>query len=85
MPSGQPLSPGFHISNFLLKNLCIKIYHIKKTRQPLEWLQLVRNSPRTNFGSLLYTFPFMPHDDQKKYFDLFDRVEGELRKEIHVP
>ena len=27
----------------------------------------------------------MPHDDQKKCFDLFDRVEGELRKEIHVP
>ena len=27
----------------------------------------------------------MPHYDQKKCFDLFDRVEGELRKEIHVP
>ena len=27
----------------------------------------------------------MPHDDQKKCFDLFDRVEGELRTEIHVP
>ena len=27
----------------------------------------------------------MPHDDQKKCFDLFDRVEGELRKGIHVP
>ena len=69
MPSGQPLSPGFHISNFLLNNLCIKIYHTKKTqkKQPLEWLQLVRNSP-DNFGSLLYTFPFMPHDDQKKIF-----------------
>ena len=39
----------------------------------------------TNFGSLFYTFPFMPHDDQKKCFDLFDRVEGELRKKIHVP
>ena len=24
----------------------------------------------------------MPHYDQKKCFDLFDRVEGELRKEI---
>ena len=28
----------------------------------------------------------MPHYDQKKKcFDLFDRVEDELRKEIHVP
>ena len=27
----------------------------------------------------------MPHYDQKKCFDFFDRVEGELRKEIHVP
>ena len=28
----------------------------------------------------------MPYDDQKKKcFYLFDRVEGELRKEIHVP
>ena len=27
----------------------------------------------------------MPHYDLKKCFDLFDRVEGELRKEIHVP
>ena len=27
----------------------------------------------------------MPHYDPKKCFDLFDRVEGELRKEIHVP
>ena len=27
----------------------------------------------------------MPHYDQKKCFDLFDRVDGELRKEIHVP
>ena len=27
----------------------------------------------------------MPYDDQKKVFDLFDRVEGELRKEIHFP
>ena len=27
----------------------------------------------------------MPHYDQKKCFDLFDRVEGELKKEIHVP
>ena len=27
----------------------------------------------------------MPHYDQKKCFDLFDRVEGEFRKEIHVP
>ena len=27
----------------------------------------------------------MPHYDQKKCFDLFDRVEGELRKEIHIP
>ena len=27
----------------------------------------------------------MPHYDQKKCFYLFERVEGELRKEIHVP
>ena len=27
----------------------------------------------------------MPHYDKKKCLDLFDRVEGELRKEIHVP
>ena len=74
MPSCQPLSQGFHISNFLLKNLYIKIYHIKK--QPLEWLHLVRNSPDKFWQ--FYTFPFMPHDDQKKCFDLFDRVEGEL-------
>ena len=26
----------------------------------------------------------MLHYGQKKCFDLFDRVEGELRKEIHV-
>ena len=38
----------------------------------------------TNFCSLFYAFPFMPYDDQKKCFDHFDRVEGELRKEIHV-
>ena len=28
MPLGQPLSPGFQISNFVAK-LCINIYHIK--------------------------------------------------------
>ena len=27
----------------------------------------------------------MPHDDKKIFFDLFERVEGELRKGIHVP
>ena len=83
MPSGQPLSPGFHISNFLLKKSIYQNLSYKQTKQPLSWLQLVRNSP-DYFGSLFYTFPFMPHDDQKKCFDLFDRVWGKLRKEIHV-
>ena len=27
----------------------------------------------------------MPHYDPKNCFDLFDRVEDELRKDIHVP
>ena len=44
MPSGQPLSPGFHISN--LKKSIYQNLSYKKTKQPLEWLQLVRNSPK---------------------------------------
>ena len=56
----------------------------KKTKQPLEWLQLVRNST-DKFWQFVLHFSFMPHDDQKKCFDLFDRVEDELRREIHVP
>ena len=42
MPLGQPLSPGFKISNFFEK-LYINIYNIKKLEQSLQWL--VRNSP----------------------------------------
>ena len=67
MPSGQPLSPAFHISNFLLKYLCIKIYHIKKQNNPLNgcnWWEIVR----TNFGSLLYTFPLCHMMIRKKIF-----------------
>ena len=56
---------------FIFQTFFIKIYHIKKQNNPLNgcnWWEIVW----TNFGSLLYTFPFMPHDDKKLFWPFWE-------------
>ena len=55
-----------------------------KIKQPLKWMQLVRNSPGKFWQFVLHFFIYATRSE-KKCVDLFDRVEGELREEIHVP
>ena len=50
MPPGQPLNPGFQISNFLAKLQYINIYHIKKIRTiPSTCSMVSEQLPRQNF------------------------------------